>query len=236
MISAKEFRILSLQMGIFTPALRFSSSEILGKLMGKFPDTFDGDPVAIPLPPDAPKEIPRLILPSSDGKTKLEISESKANFFRYRTEDDGVIDVNSWLKRGSDVFEEYIKCTFAKVGRLALVAIRFLENPNPGSTLAQHFCKEKWIREPFNRPESFEVHSHKKYEFSHFKVNSWVRCKSGILKKDNAPIILVEQDINTVSEEIDKKGFDNKQIRSFADLATKEQESVLNKYWGGSDE
>ncbi len=231
MIFSRDFNILSLQFSIFTPALLFSSNKILGNLMSKFSDIFDGDPTVLPLPKDAPVEIPRLTLPSYDKNIKLEIALSRANMFKYRKEDDIVIDEKSFLKICSDVFREYIDCTSAKVGRLALVVVKSLENPNPGLALARHFCKDELMTEPFNRPESFEIHSHKKYEFSGFKVNSWVRCKSGILQKANVPIILVEQDINTLSEELEKNEFDIDQTLSFIPLAAEEQRKILDKYF-----
>lgn len=231
MVYAEEFNILSLQLSIFTPGLQFSANKVLGNLMSKFADTFDGDTTVLPLPTDAPSEIPRLILLSSDKKTKLEIAVNRANLFRYRKEGDTVMDEKKFLEICLDVFKEYINCTSAKVGRLAFVIVKFLENSNPGLTLARHFCKDELMVEPFNRPERFEIHSHKKYEFSDFKVNSWIRCKSGILRKDNVPVILVEQDTNTLSEEIEQNEFDLDQIRNFTELAVEEQKTILHKYF-----
>lgn len=231
MISAREFDILSSQFSIFTHASLFSPNKILGNLMSKFSDTFDGDTTVLPIPSDAPREIPRLTLLSSDNKIKLEIAVSRVNLFKYRKEDATGIDENSFLKICSDVFKEYIDCTSAKVGRLALVIVKSLEDSNPGLTLARHFCKDELMVEPFNRPERFEIHSHKKYKLSNFNVNSWVRCKSGILKKDNVSIILVEQDINTLSEELENNEFDIDQIQDFAAVAAEEQKTIFDKYF-----
>lgn len=230
-MKAKDFNTFSFQFSIFTPTLLFSANKILANLASKFSNIFDGTPVALPLPQEAPKEIPRLILSSSEGKLKLEIAASRVNLFRFRKEDDTVILENDFLKTCIDVFNEYINFTSAKVGRLAIVAVRFLEDTNPGLTLAKHFCQERWLIEPFNRPENFELHSHKKYELDTFRVNSWVRCKSGFLKQRNVPIILVEQDINTLSEEIETKEFNIEQIKDFSNLAKEEQKSILNKYF-----
>lgn len=231
MLQAKDFRILSLQFSIFVPELLFNPNKILGILMSKFSDIFDGDTTVIPLPSDAPGEFPRLTLLSSDNKTKLEIAANRVNLFRYRKEDTTEIDEKPFLQICSDVFREYIDCTSAKVGRFALVIVKFSEDSNPGLTLARHFCKDELMVEPFDRPERFEIHSHKKYKLGDFNVNSWVRCKSGILKKDNVPIVLVEQDTNTLSEEIEDNEFDIDQIQSFIEIAVKEQRTILDKYF-----
>jgi len=230
-MNSDNFKVTSLQISIFTPAALFSKSKILERLMSNFADSFDGDTVAVPIPGDAPKEIPRIILLSADGKFKLEIAESRVNFFRYRQDDDVRIGINQTLNLCSRILQEYKDCTQATIGRLALVVVKFLEQENPGLALASHFCKDKWIIEPFDRPENFEIHSHKKYTLGRFNVNSWVRCKTGRLTKNNEPIVLVTQDINTLAEELEENNFDIEQVKNFLKIAYKEQEQVLRKYF-----
>ncbi len=231
MVQARDFRILSLQCSIFAPELLFNPNKILGNLMSKFSGTFDGNTTVLPLPSNAPKEIPRLILTSSDEKIRLEISEERVNFFRYRDENDTLIDKNAFFELCSVVYKEYMEFTFAKVARLALISRKFFGNENPGLTLVQNFCKESLLEEPFNRPENFEIHSHKKYKFDEFNVNSWVRCKSAALQADKTPIILVEQDINTIANEIENNEFSIEEIIKFINLATSEQDITLCKYF-----
>ena len=178
MVQAKDFRILSLQFSIYTPELLFNPNKILGNLMNKFSDTFDGNTTVLPLPKNALKEVPSLILLSSDQRIRLSISEARADFVRYRDEDDTLIDKDAFAKLCSDVYREYMESTSARVGRIAFVSIKYLMNDCPGLTLAQNFCKGNLLEEPFNRPENFEIHSHKKYILDDFNVNSWVRCKS----------------------------------------------------------
>lgn len=199
--------------------------------MSNFADSFNGDTVAIPIPGDAPKEIPRIILHSADGKFKLEIAESRVNFFRYRQDGDVKVDIDQILNLYSRILREYKDCTQATIGRLALVVVKFLEQEDPGLVLASHFCKDKWIIEPFDRPENFEIHSHRKYTLEGFNVNSWVRCKTERLARDNEPIILVTQDINTLAEEWEKRNFSFEQVEAFLEIAYKEQEQILRKYF-----
>ena len=168
---------------------------------------------------------------SSDQRIRLSISEARADFVRYRDEDDTLIDKDAFAKLCSDVYREYMESTSARVGRIAFVSIKYLMNDCPGLTLAQNFCKGNLLEEPFNRPENFEIHSHKKYILDDFNVNSWVRCKSGILQPGDVPIILAEQDINTVSEELANNEFSLEEISSFVKLAVSEQETILVKYF-----
>lgn len=231
MLTAKDFKTLSLQFTIFTPYLQFSPTQVLSKLLERFDSVFNGDPISLPLPPDAPQEIPQLILKDSDKSIKLEIARSRANFFRYLKKDEPVIDEDGFYKNGLNIFDEYIKCVSAKVGRLALITVRFLENDDPSKALATHFCKEDLLKTPFNHPESFEVHSHKKYSLNNFNINSWVRCKSGFMKKENKKIIIVGQDVNTLAEEIESKDFTKKEIADFIKGVPIEQKEILKKYF-----
>jgi len=231
MINSEKFQIVSLQISIFTPTILFSKNKILEKLMSKFSEVFDGDVVSIPLPDNAPKEIPKIILNSANKKIKLEIADNRTNFFRYRQDDDEKIDLDKLFPLCIEIFTEYKECTQAIIGRLAIVTVKFVEDNNPGLTLAQHFCQERWLTIPFNRPENFEIHAHKKYPFENFNINSWVRCKTGFLMKNATPIILVTQDINTLAEEAEGKDFSIKELIRFLKVISKEQGHILGLYF-----
>ncbi|MFH1360664.1 MAG: hypothetical protein ABIJ41_06460 [Candidatus Omnitrophota bacterium] len=238
MFQAKNFKIFSCQCSIFTPLLTFSPNKIHIAIAGKYAEILNGNPVLLPLPEDAPKEIPRIILSSGDGKLKLEIANSRVNFFRFRKESDTEIDFPSFLELNLSIVKDYIECTSAKIGRIALVIRRFVETEDPGKILAKHFCKEKFCMEDsklscFNRPENFEIHSHKKYPLPKSKtiVNSWVRCKSGLLKNIKQPIVFVEQDFNTLAEDQDKLDYDAERIAAFYMESFNEQAEILKKYF-----
>lgn len=230
MIKARDFSIFSIQTSIFTPTLQFSQSKVLAQLVTKFANTFDGDPISIPLPPDAPQEIPRLTLRDSNGKLKFEIAPNRANFFRYCKEDDAAVIEEDVFNLCLPIFDEYIKIVSARVGRLAIVSVKILQHETPGVILAQHFCKDKWLTSN-SEPENFEVHFHRRYGLETFKVNNWLRCKSGILAKENARVVIVEQDINTLSEDLDEKEFNMNQISSFLKNACGEQRHQLAVYF-----
>ena len=229
-MKARDFNIFSIQISLFTPTLQFSQSKILAQLAGKFSNAFDGAPISLPLPPDAPQEIPRLILQDGGGKFKLEIALSRVNFFRYRKEDDSVMAAEDVFKLCLPILEEYIKITSAKVGRLAIVSVKTLKHETPGVILAQHFCKDKWL-ESSPQPENFEVHFHKRYDLDGFNVNNWLRCKSGILEKEKTKVVIVQQDINTFAGDIDKKEFTMKEISKFLKNADGEQNHQLAQYF-----
>lgn len=234
MCKAKKFNNLSLQICVFTPFLSFNTNKIFSELMKKNSEVFDGDTISLPVSLNIPKDIPRLTLYSNDKILKLEIAESRVNFLKRVLPGEGSEGKNKFIGLCHEVLKSYIECTSAKVGRLANVTIKYWETENPALLLAKHFCKDKFIEEPFNRPKSFEIHSHKQYKTDNFEINSWVRCKTGNLEKGNEPIIIVEQDINTLSEHTNEMEFDINKIDTFVQMAYKEQEEVLIKYFPNS--
>jgi len=231
LVSFDNFKIASLQVSIFTPDVFFSKTRVLERMIANFADSFDGDTVAIPIPENAPKEIPRITLHSADGKLKLDIAESRVNLFRYRTDSDVTIDTSQILDFSFRVIEEYKDCTQSTIGRLALVVTRFLRKEKAASTLASYFCRKKFTKELFDHAHNFEIHSHKKYTLKKFNVNSWVRCQAREPAKDNPPIILVTQDINTLAEELETSDFSLDQVKAFLQVAYGEQEQILCRYF-----
>ena len=233
MLRTADFRLSSIQFTIFTPGLLFIPSKILGFVLTKWGELFDAAPVSMPLPPEAPSEIPRIILQSSDGRSKLELAPSRANMFWLRQADTDEIKAEDFLGLATNLLWEYTATVNGKVGRIAMVLNRFVKHENPGVFLAQHFCKDKWQTAPFNRPESFEIHAHKRYVLNNqFNINSWVRCKTGLIKlPDQQKIILVEQDINTFPEETETREFSNGQIKEFCRIGSNELNSILSLYF-----
>ena len=233
MVRTADFKLSSIQITIFTPGLLFIPSKILGYVLTKWGELFDKAPVSMPLPSDAPSEIPRIILQGSEGRSKLEFAPSRANMYWLRQNEADEVTVGDFLDSATNVLNDYIVIVNGKVGRIAVVLNRYAKHENPGLFLAQHFCRDRWQIAPFNRPESFEIHARKRYVLNNqFNINSWVRCKTGLIKMPaQEGIILVEQDINTLPEETETKEFSNEQIKEFCKMVLGEFDSILSLYF-----
>lgn len=220
---------------LFTPGFSFITHKILVELLQIRPGMFDGDPVALPLPSDAPPELPRIILQDKTGSLKLEVSPLRINFHRIKINKDDNININDFILLAAGILKDYLEKTGAKCGRIATVLKRFSLKDDPSREIANHFCKEKFLEMPFNRPASFELHARKRYKFSEsFEVNSWVRVKSGNVQYPSTPslpIVLVEQDINTISEVMEVKQYTQDEISSFFRLVFAELNDILQLYF-----
>jgi hypothetical protein len=220
---------------LFTPGFSFITHKTLVELLQIKPGMFDGDPVVLPLPSDAPPELPRIILQDKTGSLKLEVAPLRINLHRIKINEDDKVNVNDSILLAADIFKDYLEKTGAKCGRIATVLKRFSLKDDPGREIANHFCKENFLEMPFDRPASFELHARKRYNLSEsFEVNSWVRIKSGNVNYPSVPslpIVLVEQDINTISEVMEVKQYTGDEILSFFQLIFAELNNILQLYF-----
>src|SRR4030042_5019151 len=87
-----------IQAAVFPPGFMFSTSEVLKRLMQLELDVFDGDPLVLPLPEDAPHEIPRITLENKEKTFKLEAAPARINFFRSMTSEEDRIIPNDFVR------------------------------------------------------------------------------------------------------------------------------------------
>lgn len=232
MHSANVFRISSIQCVVFTPNLEIRSSQLLKHLFERWGDRFNGQPLTIPLPLDAPPQIPSIILTSIDNSLKMEVSKARTAVIWVRTHSEGDPDVPVVVGEFCEILHDFLAHTHATPGRLATIIHRFLPMENTGRWLAEHFCKDIWLAGPLDRPQNFELHAHKRYRLARqFNVNSWVRVKTGILTIDRSSIVLVEQDINTLAEELETQRFGRTRIRRFFDITVGEFDQIFALYF-----
>lgn len=227
--------LASIQASVFTSTLFSDSSNILKKLFSIDTGLFDGAPTVLPLPPDAPPDIPRVTIKDKQNAFRLDIALHRVNIFRLKvSEEDNIIPVEFY-----DIAIPFLNSLLDALGtkclRLATVFKRYYKIEHPASELANHFSKESFLKEPFDRPEGFEIHSLKKYKLpDSCNVNSWVRVKNGTIHtKDTTPksAILIEQDINTFPEEMGNNDFTQEQVAHFFKITSEELDNIIKLYF-----
>ena len=234
-ITAQMFQLVMCQATVFTPDEEVSAPKLLKSLLPKWMERFDADPVILPHEEGMPREIPRLILRSRMDAWRCEIASARINLFWQRPKVDvSTPTVGNFYEGAVKLLNEYCGLLECRVGRLAAVLRRIAPNQLPGLFLAKHFCKESWLEKPFNRPENFELHAHKRFLLAgKYDVNSWVRNKTGTLssEKEKQPIVLVEQDLNTLPEHAHERSFSETEINDFFSAAVPEFDIILKTYY-----
>lgn len=233
---ASNFRLASCQATVFTPDGDLAVGKAMKEFYPALTALFDGEPTVLPpMPEGAPLEIPRIILESGTHEWRCELSPARANIFWRRTKTTTMqIGLGKFFDQAAKVLLQYKNRLDTRVGRVAGLATRIMEQESPGIVLARHFCKERWDRAPLNRPENFELHAHKRFKLAgKFEVNSWARSKSGLLKENTVqhPIILFEQDLNTFAEETSAKGYRDDEIKDFFSAVTNELDVIIQLYY-----
>ncbi len=237
MISHTDFKDLSYQVSAFTLNFQMNINRILRAFLDKYSDRFNGEPVSIPIPEGAPKEIPRIILQSDDKIWKLQVSPIRIDFFwKGGTKEVEESTIGEFIRVAKDILSLYQEVTKTTYGRLALVFERIADIENPGLSLAKHFCKDIWTETVLNKPEYFEIHAHKRYKVDDkiTDINSWIRHKVVTIKlenQDEKKVILVEQDLNTPSENIIEEDFTVDMRQHFLDVMPSEIATILKKYY-----
>jgi len=234
-LNASSFELASCQATVFTPDGGLSVSKIMTKFYSQHAGVFDGSPIVLPVPQEAPLEIPRIILESTSHEWRCELSPASASITWRRTKATQTpVELVVFFQKAADILLQYSDVLSARVGRVAGLATRFCEHETPALFLARHFCKNRWDEAPLNRPENFELHAHKKFLLAgEFQVNSWARNKTGLLAGETAqkPIVLFEQDINTLAEAVAEKSFQHQEIRRFLAAVATEADVVLRFYF-----
>jgi len=232
MPTSKNFELISCQATLFTPDGLISANHVLQKIVPRWSELFDGQPIVLP-PSDAfPAELPRIILENSGKNWKCEIAPARVNFYGGSLSN-APLSFSEFREKAVPFLTDYIQVLDLRVARMAAVANRFCEQSDPGIFLSRHFCQDRWLRVPLNRPENFELHAHKRFTMDTLTVNSWARSKTGEKSSQNGTFkgILFEQDINTLKEDLDEKNFSGDEVKAFFDLALAEFDKILELYY-----
>jgi hypothetical protein len=211
---------------LFVGELRVSDSlGFASEFVRKTGNVFNFEPQVLSLPPQAPPELPRIILKNREQSYGVQFAQNRINFF-YQ-------DVHNQNKDLDTLFPTYrlhlgnvIEAVFellpVHVPRLGCVVQLFRQMPESANRFfTQHFFREGTLSDPFQMQLAF-LH---KIQLENISVNRWVKYRT--LRNQKEPFddyaVAVDVDINTLEEE--QHDFDAAEILSFFMLA---KEHVLH--------
>lgn len=237
-LKAEDFSVVSLQASAWTPEYEVSAKHVMAKLYPSWSELFNAEPMAYPAPQGLPRTVPRVVLDEANGNWRCEIASERINVaWRRHLEKSEPLDKAAFLSRVIELLIEYRRFSGARIGRLALVVSSYVRHESPARFLATQFCRPELLEAPLNRPESFELHAHKRFSLAgRWTVNSWVRNKTArvAVGKDQQPAVVVDQDLNTLAEEVDSRDFSEDETREFFEAAASESPKILALYYPGN--
>ena len=234
-----DFKIIRHQSTVFTPDPYEHDKVKLANVIKEATDNlFDGESAILPLPPEAPPDIPRISLMSKSEEWKIDISNARMNFFFLKRKDMQAEEPSllAFFEQGLKIYRALNERYLIRYQRLAggVQRVAVIEGKLPSEYLPERFSKAEFVeRGPFNRSARFELHNLKKYKPAWFSsdVNSWVRVQSAVLEGTEEPVVSILNDINTLSEQRDANFSQETLVEFFTNLPA-EMETILTLYFG----
>lgn len=234
MVSARDFQVQRLTASGFIATEGFDPSAALKHVLRNWSEVYDGQTTSLPLPPEAPPDLPSVSVSSKDGASHVEMSRTRVNLVWLRR-DGSNPQLGRTFSELAGRLVTIVEGEEAALGRLSALITRMTPLDGPGRILARQFCREKWLRGPLNRPEGFELHAHKTFGLlPDLTVNSWVRIKTAKAGSPEYRYITVEQDINTLAEELETRRFKRRAAAKMFAAASRELNAILKMYFPAS--
>lgn len=230
-MNPEDFRTVQRQAAIWTEDFDPGTRPVMTLATSVWSDLFDGDPVVMPYAPGLPVEVPRITIRSGDQQWRLQVGVRRVDIFWESEEEGEVPDDGQFTNAVLETLQPYLELDDRiRVIRMAYVVQRHARADSPAHEMALHFCRDAILEGPLNRPETFELHAHKRYVPEGLpEVNSWIRWKTASAAKDNTPMVSVLQDLNTPGGVTDHVyAFD--EVGHFFRLVPTETDQILRLY------
>lgn len=228
--------LAGLQGVIFSNNFDLTDKLDIAQLLNKLKSvSFNNNPTILPLPTDAPLEVPRIILRTDDDNFNLNISPIRIDLFynNKKLDADGapIGDMKEVESKIISILQEVTKLLTTKysihIPRLALIANIFIKlEISSKKYLIDNFIKDNSIQ----NSEEMHLNFLFKKDLGKYKVNEWLRFQSlRNLKnpKDDSGISL-SLDLNSFSEV--NYNFDKETLGEFYKLCFTEIKKEINLY------
>ncbi len=227
-----NMRLDHIQLVLFSPGIivvdKLKTANMLNDSLSGI---FDGDPIILPIPDDAPLEIPRMQLKSKDERYNLTIAKNRLDFiFRSKKDEQRAeFPVSGLFKTFIKVFQYFKEDIHSQFTRAAIVAnwiIELEKTPAAEHLLSKYIRKETSISNPYE----LELHFLTKELVAGLKVNNWTRIKSArkISEPEQNRLITFHIDINTLAEE--KYKFNQELLQEFLSESNRMMNDIIDKH------
>lgn len=198
-------------------ALFFSSINLTKKLdlassLKTSISALDGDPLIMPIPDDAPSDIPRIILTSKNKEYSLNLSPKRVDFFynnlssKSTTYDNFTKEMIKTIK----IIDETLRTNHsATINRLGLIVDFELDKKN-AIRYAKDFFNKSFVFKDNLLEE--QIHLLNREIKEGFRFNNWIRIIAQT-HNEKMPKVIISNDINTLVRE--DKTFSNVEVNKF---------------------
>lgn len=156
-------------------------------------EVIDAMPQTLPLPAEAPADIPRVIGNSSFGRYNLNISLSRIDFIQnYNYGEDIERSVNDFKIKCNSLISAILP-KYAIV-RMGLVGNYYIPNKNPSALIAKMYLNEK-----NKNPDEISIRLNKKDTFKGVSINNVISVNPGVVTAPNfnGDAVILQVDYNS---------------------------------------
>ena len=163
---------------------------------------FDGDPLILPIPDDAPPEVPRFMLLSKDSSYEFQMAKDRLSLkVATPPNSEKPIEPADAFRLGGVLVPHLYEAFHVKPHRAGLVAT-WAVSPKNGTPTG--YLLENYVRTgvPLGSPVQAQLHSLEKLNVGQFQTNLWTRILSGTRNRAGGPVdvLLYVFDVNTFGE------------------------------------
>ena len=231
-LTIADFALHSVQIVGFAATQDFRVHDIRRVVEDTWSDVYDGELVSLPVPPDAPRVVPLVVMSRRDDSERIQVARERLDIHKIRGQDEGPLDLSAALDELSGRLAHIVAATQLPPERLGAVLERRMEMDSPAQAVAAHFCQERWLAGPLAGLEAFEAHAYKKLElFPGLTVNSWTRVRTQKQAGGEYRYVTVGQDINTLMEEQEGREFGREGVLEFFRSTVSQFDELFHSYF-----
>lgn len=201
---AHGFQLQNLKVVLFTQRINLSKPiEIASSFMSNagIGNLYNGQPTILPIPQDAPSEIPRIILKNANESYVCNFSQDRVDFTFNRKDSSGTLQDASdtflnYLISHVEVINNNLRVPINRIGILITLVYPLKESSN--KFMSENFLKEHLFENSYD----VQLGVLKKEQLAGFETNCWFRIHTMRNKKDQSDdrALLISYDVNTLPE------------------------------------
>ena len=228
-------RLRSFQVALFVGVLNLENKlKFASDIISASENILEGDPTILPIPADAPPEIPRIITKSKDERYTCNVSLNRIDlFFKPKIEVEQSLEIigGGYLKlllNLTNLLKENFRITIPRIGILANLLLELSESSN--TYILRKYMKENG---PISETHEAQIHALNRVTLlNKIKVNRWLRIITSKSAQDPSDdrYLSVSIDIKSVPEV--PYDFDRELIQLTFNAAVDHMKNLIKQHYG----
>ncbi|MFS0776262.1 hypothetical protein ABC255_09670 [Neobacillus sp. 3P2-tot-E-2] len=191
-----EISLVQLQYALFFDSIENRPDKLIPRVDDALDGVFDQMPTILPIPQDAPPEVPSVIMQSSNGVYTCNIARTRIDFIvNYGNSGQSVsVNVDDFIKQ-IRIFSNSVS-KYKKFTRFGFVGKYFLKDNNPSRKI-----QNKYFKKDLGDLEELNFRFNKRFESNELTLNDVVEISKGTINevgRTSQQGVFIQRDMNNV--------------------------------------